>query len=279
MEFGHEEYHPRPRAQAAAWARTCQRRSSVGGVPCDTESGRRIAVPYQDGRAVGEIISSMDNVHMNMTQPDFISQIQKIMEEQFPFDDDSISPEEHRRLMSLIMKGTLFLALFPAADARMSISQLAKQQRAKHQFWGTPQKEDRLHLSLHEVPPLKPIVPLVKDVSAAIAASTSPFEVRSDGVMTFNTKKPTLPFVLQGGGENADLRKFYQRLVIALKQSGVLPKPKSRITPHVTLLYDRQNVAQEPVDPISWTVDEVTLVQSFVGETRYEHLGSWRLQG
>jgi 2'-5' RNA ligase len=46
-------------------------------------------------------------------------------------------------------------------------------------------------------------------------------------------------------------------------------------TPHVTLLYDRRNVEEQPIEPISWTVREFVLIHSMQGHT---HLARWPLR-
>jgi 2'-5' RNA ligase len=53
---------------------------------------------------------------------------------------------------------------------------------------------------------------------------------------------------------------------------------KGVFTPHVTLLYDGMSVAEQPVDPISWTVGEFVLVHSLLGQTRHIILDRWPLR-
>jgi len=51
---------------------------------------------------------------------------------------------------------------------------------------------------------------------------------------------------------------------------------KPQWTPHVTLLYDAQRIAENAIAPVTWTVRELVLVHSRRGEGRYVQLGRWR---
>jgi 2'-5' RNA ligase len=115
-------------------------------------------------------------------------------------------------------------------------------------------------------------IDFVREASATVTAFFSPFEVRFDRVMSFRNTRAKRPFVLRDGGDNTALLRFHRCLENALHV-------QSPLNPHVTLLYDEKNVAEERVNPIRWTVDELVLVHSYVGEGRYEMLGKWGLHG
>ena len=57
------------------------------------------------------------------------------------------------------------------------------------------------------------------------------------------------------------------------------PRPARRYTPHVTLLHDGRHIEAEPVEPIGWTVREIVLVHSPVGQTTHRHLMRLPLRG
>jgi 2'-5' RNA ligase len=50
-------------------------------------------------------------------------------------------------------------------------------------------------------------------------------------------------------------------------------------TPHVTLLYDRRCIDEQPIEPVGWTVREFALVLSLIGKTQHVPLGRWQLRG
>jgi 2'-5' RNA ligase len=47
----------------------------------------------------------------------------------------------------------------------------------------------------------------------------------------------------------------------------------------MTLLYGRGATVHQAIEPVAWTVRELVLVHSFLGETRHEVLGRWPLRG
>jgi RNA 2',3'-cyclic 3'-phosphodiesterase len=56
-----------------------------------------------------------------------------------------------------------------------------------------------------------------------------------------------------------------------------LPREAAPV-PHVTLGYGHpESAGVQPIDGISWLVDELVLVRSWVGRTWHEELGRWRL--
>jgi 2'-5' RNA ligase len=172
----------------------------------------------------------------------------------------------------------LFLAIFPDARAGAHIIHLAHQLRARHGMLGQPFAIDRLHATLFSlgtysgVP--EGIVRGVGAVCAAIAAAEQPFEVRFDCVGSFARNAGKRPFVLRDSGSNTALLEFHQRLGAALGGHGNLS-----FTPHITLLYDEQSIAEEPVVPVIWQVNEFALVHSLQGQSRYIRLDHWTLHG
>jgi 2'-5' RNA ligase len=66
---------------------------------------------------------------------------------------------------------------------------------------------------------------------------------------------------------------------VQLIKSRLSSRPNSKFVPHVTLLYDRQVLAPTPINPVAWKVEEIVLVRSEVGATKYEKPGRWKLGG
>ncbi len=84
--------------------------------------------------------------------------------------------------------------------------------------------------------------------------------------------------VLLGRG-NPELLAFHQVLLKELLKCRCLGKGGQDFNPHITLLYDRQGIEEESVSPVSWLVDEIVLIHSEVGDTKYHELGRWKLRG
>ncbi len=109
-----------------------------------------------------------------------------------------------------------------------------------------------------------------------VAASL--FRVSFDGVMSFSGNEDSKPFVLVGEDGVVGLLRLHAALCAALREVGFRPRGNANFTPHVTLLYDKKRVDVQPIEPIGWTVDEIVLVLSHTGQTRYELLGRWKLR-
>ncbi len=173
----------------------------------------------------------------------------------------------------------LFFAIFPSADAATRIEQLALQLRGEHGLKGKLLATGRFHVTLHH---LGDFVGLPQGVVAAAceaAASVAmpPFEVTFDRVMSF-TRPSNRPFVLRGGDGLAALMPFQQALSTALNHAGLGGgKANAHFTPHVTLLYDDRSVAEQAIEPITWTVHEFVLVRSLIGRSQHIPLARWPL--
>lgn len=175
----------------------------------------------------------------------------------------------------------LFFALFPPTAVAARIDELAQRLRAEFGLKGKALQLGRLHVTLHH---LGDYAGLRQDlVSAAKAAATAvraqPFEVTFDRVMSFSRKPTNRPLVLRGDVGLAELIAFQQLLGAAMKKTVLGSKAESHFTPHVTLLYDDHEVAEQAVESLSWTVSDFALVHSLIGKTRHTVLGRWSLTG
>lgn len=65
----------------------------------------------------------------------------------------------------------------------------------------------------------------------------------------------------------------------ALQRRGILLPFPSRIRPHVTLNYKwRGEHFRDPIEPISWLIDEFLLIESITGETRHVDRGRFPIR-
>lgn len=174
-------------------------------------------------------------------------------------------------------KDRLFFAIYPDAEVAERILALANEVRTRKGLSGNPVQRERLHVTLahlgdfHGVP--QRIVEIASD-AAALIASESSFEVGFDRVVSFSGRDQK-PLVLVGRDGVQALSGFRDRLKSALLKSGL--EIESRFKPHVTLLYDRESIAETVVDPIAWTAKELVLVHSLVGRPQHFHLKRWPL--
>ena len=173
----------------------------------------------------------------------------------------------------------LLFAVFPNPDAGNQISELVASLRTKHELPGRPRPPHILHVTMEligdypdmpqaEIDRLQQILPQMKSVMP-------PVEVTFDRAMSFQNRKKC-PFVLLGSPQdNQPLRRLRESLAVELAGHGFPLRPKAAFVPHVTMIYDERCFAEEAVEPIRWTTREVGLVLSHLGETKYDHLGSW----
>lgn len=175
----------------------------------------------------------------------------------------------------------LFFALFPPTAVASRIDELAQRLRADCGLKGKTLQPGRLHVTLHHLGDYAGLQQGL--VSAARAAASAvraqPFEVTFDRVMSFSRKPTNRPFVLRGDAGLAELIAFQQSLGAAMKKTVLGSWAESHFTPHVTLLYDDSEVAEQAVEPLSWTVSDFALVHSLIGKTRHTVLGRWSLTG
>jgi len=173
----------------------------------------------------------------------------------------------------------LFFGIFPDAAAALQIANIAQRLKEKHGLRGRPLATERFHLTLYAFNPLTVDLQTIAKVAADAANSTPPLEVVFDRVLSFGGRAGNLPCVLCDSDGNDALLQFHRQLGVVLAEHGFRSKGKQSFHPHVTLLYDEQRVAVEPVVPLSWTVNKFALVHSLVGRSRYIPLAGWMLRG
>ena len=177
-------------------------------------------------------------------------------------------------------KDRLFFALFPEGHAAQKLLELGAELKTRHRLAGKLHQESRLHLTLDHLGDFagKPqdIVEAASVAASELAAQCSSFTVSFDRVLSFGRGRESRPLVLKDGGAgNPELAEFRRRLWNALAAAGVPGGARSSFTPHVTLLYDAQVVAEEALGTIAWQAQELVLVHSMMTQTRYDVLGRW----
>jgi 2'-5' RNA ligase len=171
----------------------------------------------------------------------------------------------------------LFLAILPETHACSRIEGTARRLHNRHRLTGKLLPPDRYHVSLFSFGEHNGLPPrLVADVmQAAAAIEVPPFDVAFDRAVSFHNGKQR-PLVLCGGDGVAKLIAL-QRVIDVAMQRARLGKGKPFV-PHVTLLYDRDGIDEQPIERIGWTVTEFVLIHSLLGRSQYIPLGRWPLR-
>jgi 2'-5' RNA ligase len=82
--------------------------------------------------------------------------------------------------------------------------------------------------------------------------------------------------VLTESVENAPLHQLHHTLAAALALYD--HSRRKKFTPHLTLLYDHRSVPEQQIEPVSWVVREIVLVDSWVGQTKHVVHVRWPLR-
>ncbi len=173
----------------------------------------------------------------------------------------------------------LFFAVFPDPATAAGIARHADHLRTTRQLSGRPLAAERFHVTLHHLGDhagvRRDIVAMA--TQAAETISTAPFDVTFDRAASFHNGGAN-PFVLQGGEGLDALRAFQRELGLAMARAGLGRLAGKAFTPHVTMLYDRQLVAEQPLEPVTWRVDGFSLIHSLLGRTEHVPLARWSLR-
>ena len=175
----------------------------------------------------------------------------------------------------------LFLGIFPDAEAVELICDQQTALRDKFGLRGKSRPRNILHVTLHHIGDypemLERIIETAAEACEAAFAGQPSIGMTFDHVMSFGGRPGNLPFVLVNPNSNQRLMELHHRLITELAKRKLASRGDFKFVPHVTLLYDRQSVPEQPVSPVTWRAHEVVLVLSHLGETRYEQLRCWAL--
>lgn len=178
------------------------------------------------------------------------------------------------------MPHRLFVAIRPPSSIRDAL--LDVMEGIDNARW---QGDDKLHLTLRFIGEVE--TPVANDLAAALSeVSAAPFELRTEGIGTFERKgRPTALWARVPQGEAIEsLRRKVER---ACKSAG-LPCETRRFTPHITLA--RLNRSSGQIGPWlaahadlragSWTAEEFVLYESYLGNegSHYEPVAAYRLR-
>ena len=178
----------------------------------------------------------------------------------------------------------LVFAVFPDYHTAKRIYEFGDSFRRMRGLTGRMRPVSHLHVSLPlpywGVVDLETAVETIDRACQAIAAVTSPFEIKFDRIMSFGGGFGNRPLVLAGDGhENRELRRLHGLLWTELANNNSVKVSVPNFSPHLSFLYCKQQLARIRVEPVCWTVKEIALVLSEKGATKYHRLGCWAFGG
>lgn len=149
--------------------------------------------------------------------------------------------------------------------------------RKARRLSGAPVREDRLHMTFKRVgyDCEERMVQAACRAGDAVAAAPS-FDVTFDSTMSF-ANEDHRPFVMLASTGETPLHGFLQTLDTALRIALPTIRLDRSVTPHVTLLYDKATVEQAPIEPITWTISDFSLIKSYQGLGIHKVIRNWSL--
>lgn len=174
----------------------------------------------------------------------------------------------------------LFFCFMMTSDASGEVMQAADRLFYEHRLTGSRLRMERLHVSLHLVDDYRRLrgKHIYGAQLAGDAVRMKPFEVVFRSVMSFLPaphKRHRRPLVLRGEGEGLHL--LFDSLGDAMARQRLKVKAGTDFKPHMTLAYGPEEVPEQPIEPIRFTVKDFTLIHSRLGLTQYEVIDRWPL--
>ncbi len=174
----------------------------------------------------------------------------------------------------------LVLAIFPDDYVAQQISELGNSLRKIHGLRGKLRPVTHLHVSLpiprHIMHPPETAIERIGRACKAVAPIMSPFEIKFDRVMSFRGGKGNRAIaLLNGNHENNGIMSLYRLLCAEFAKISFAAFRIPKFKPHLTILYDQQELSLKAITPVCWRAKEIALVLSEAGATKYYRLGSW----
>lgn len=172
----------------------------------------------------------------------------------------------------------LFFAVQPDPQTAKRIADTARGASPDAPVDGRWVDTTRLHVTLRMLGDFMHVPPdvVVRARDAARRVHARPFDVTFDRIVSFKGRPDNYPWVLTASDDPRELIDLRQQLVEALKRTG-LRVPGALSALHVTLRYDERRRAPRTVEPMTWTVSEFVLIDSWLGRTHHDVIGRWPL--
>lgn len=171
-------------------------------------------------------------------------------------------------------KHVVYLALQPPPEAAAEALARLDAHPLRRRLTARPTAPNRLHVSLNPIGDFKrPPTPVFEKVMQAIAGvAVAPFVVEFNRIGTW-TAGDQRPVVLWGDEGVIGVQALFSELHKALWRADMAPRREPEMTPHMTLIYDRADVPETPVEPVRWTAAEFVLIHAVHGEGRFDVAG------
>lgn len=175
----------------------------------------------------------------------------------------------------------IFFAVVPPEGVRGLICRFRDNLCHVHGLKGRPVPRECLHISLHpfgfhdHLPAHE--VEMAANAGIAAARQTASFDVSLNRVLSWRGNPGRRPLVLLGDEGVFGLDRLRGTLHEALADASLTKRSFEESEPHLTLLRGDNDFPDTIVLEIRWTVRELVLIDSRVGEGRHDILARWPL--
>lgn len=178
-----------------------------------------------------------------------------------------------------VLTHCVFVGISPELETAPAFGAHQRRLRTEFGVRGPMTPFDRLHLSLVGLgdsihAPGRRWIEEVGDILSNVRMS--PFKIAFNTLVTFHIAKRVRPAVLTGEDGVIGVSMLRNAISAAFRAEGV--GHGAAATPHVTLAWSEIVVPEHYVAPVTWTVREFVLIDSFRGAGQHEVLGRWSLQ-
>jgi len=174
----------------------------------------------------------------------------------------------------------LFFAIMAPPCAIPLLAKKCAHFRDCYKLCSSPIPPDRWHISLLPVFRGRRLPPRAVDLSKIIGGAFrfEQFELKLDMVMSYQNRRAKKPLVVCAQRPSPHITRLARHMDETFSVlSGEPQRAGQRISPHITLVWDKTIIPPQPIEPIAIPVTEIALVHSYVGRSRYKFLGRWSL--
>ncbi len=175
----------------------------------------------------------------------------------------------------------LFFAILVPCSLEEDISNVFENLKRRYQARAAQMQTSRLHVSLFRVFAGDSLPERIVELSRLAGGATrfAEFDMVLNRTLSFRSIQTEKPLVLAADADSAlSVKRLADRITEAFAALSGLKAPRTgSLTPHLTLVWHRMTVPEQPIDPIRLPVREIALIHSHVGKSRYDVLGRWEL--
>ena len=171
----------------------------------------------------------------------------------------------------------LFFAIRVPLAVAASVGDTRTRLMSESGLKGAPIPDECLHISIHGLGMYEGVPEDIKTqaIEAAAALRMPAFDVGFGRALSFVNARGDYPLVLRATDGLGALYDFHHALGEEMRKVGLGRMVRKSFTPHMTVLYSPQMLAEKIIDPVGWKVQGFALIHSPWRESLHKPLGEW----